>query len=85
MGQQFFPLVFHWAAGWHTNDYSKQSIKALNLLMRLFIQSCTGSLLILGSMGHWKILDRKVFMRRYAQWRGAWVQMLFSYLQYADI
>lgn len=53
--------------------------------MRLFIQSSTGSLLILGYMGHWKILDCQVFMGRYAQWRGPRVQLLCPYLQYANI
>lgn len=51
------------------------SLKAF-LLIRLFIQSHTGRLLILGHMGHWKISDSKVFMRRYSQSRSAQVQML---------
>lgn len=64
MGQQLFP----------------PSIKALIPLIRLFIQCCTGSLLILGHMGHWKISDCKVFMRRHSQSRGARVQMLCPFL-----
>lgn len=51
----------------------------MNILIlptRLFIQSFTVSLLILGQMGHWKISDGKVLMRRYSQSRGTQVQRL---------
>lgn len=62
------------------------SIKALILLVRLFIQSYIGGLLILGHKGHWKISDCKVFMRRYSQSRGSRVQMLCPFLcQHLDM
>lgn len=61
------------------------SIKALIPLFSLFIQRYTGSLLLLGNMGHWKISDTKVFMRRYSQLRGSRVQILCTVMcQYLD-